>query len=80
MPAATGRKTWPSPPDNLTPKNFGCSVQHNIAAMVADPRDLLGPRRLDPADANRAGTVIDAYEQGKITRRTEKRRPVGRCF
>ena len=53
--------------DNQTPKNFGCSVQHNIAAMVADPRDLLGPRRLDPADATRAGTVIDAYEQGKIT-------------
>jgi pilus assembly protein CpaD len=53
--------------DNQTPKNFGCSVQHNIAAMVADPRDLLGPRRFDPADANRAATVIDAYEQGKIT-------------
>ena len=32
-----------SPPTICTPKNFGCSVQHNIAAMVADPRDLLGP-------------------------------------
>jgi pilus assembly protein CpaD len=53
--------------DNLTPKNFGCSVQHNIAAMVADPRDLLKPRRFDPADANRAGTVITNYEQGKPT-------------
>jgi pilus assembly protein CpaD len=53
--------------DNLTPKNFGCSVQHNIAAQVADPRDLLGPRRFDPADANRASTVLDAYEQGKPT-------------
>ncbi|HWA70022.1 MAG TPA: CpaD family pilus assembly protein [Rhizomicrobium sp.] len=53
--------------DNLTPKNFGCSVQHNMAAMVADPRDLLGPRRFDPADANRAQTVIGAYEAGKIT-------------
>lgn len=53
--------------DNQTAKNYGCSVQHNIAAMVSDPRDLLGPRRFDPADANRAATVIDAYEQGKIT-------------
>jgi pilus assembly protein CpaD len=53
--------------DNLTPKNFGCSVQHNIAAMVADPRDLLEPRRFDPADANRAATVITNYEQGKPT-------------
>ena len=41
--ATTGRKTWPSPPTICTPQNFGCSVQHNIAAMVADPRDLLGP-------------------------------------
>lgn len=23
--------------DNSTPKRFGCSVQQNIAAMVADP-------------------------------------------
>jgi len=53
--------------DNLTPKNFGCSVQHNIAAMVSDPRDLLEPRRFDPADANRAGTVVTNYEQGKPT-------------
>jgi pilus assembly protein CpaD len=53
--------------DNLTPKNFGCSVQRNIAAMVADPRDLLGPRRFDPADASRAATVIGNYQQGKVT-------------
>ena len=53
--------------DNQTPRNFGCSVQQNIAAMVADPRDLMEPRRIDPADANRAGTVISNYEQGKPT-------------
>jgi pilus assembly protein CpaD len=57
--------------DNLTPKNFGCSVRQNMAAMVADPRDLLGPRRFDPADANRAATVLDAYEQGKPTGATK---------
>jgi pilus assembly protein CpaD len=53
--------------DNLTPKNFGCSVQHNIAAQLSDPRDLIQPRRFEPADANRAATVLDAYEQGKPT-------------
>lgn len=53
--------------DNLTPRNFGCSVQHNIAAQVADPRDLLEARRFEPADANRAATVITNYEQGKPT-------------
>jgi len=57
--------------DNLTPRNFGCAVQHNIAAQVADPRDLLGPRRFEPADANRAETVITNFEQSKPTA-TEK--------
>jgi pilus assembly protein CpaD len=53
--------------DNLTPKNFGCATRQNLAAMVSDPRDLITPRRFDPADANRAATVLDAYEQGKPT-------------
>jgi pilus assembly protein CpaD len=63
--------------DNLTPKNFGCSVQQNIAAQVADPRDLLGPRRFDPADANRAITVITNYEQGKITSAEKRKADLG---
>src|SRR6185312_545743 len=36
--------------DNGTARNFGCSMQHNLAAMVADPRDLLGPRPMDSGD------------------------------
>jgi pilus assembly protein CpaD len=53
--------------DNLTPKNFGCSVQHNIAAQVADPRDLLGPRTMDAASAVRRATAMTNYEKGAIT-------------
>jgi pilus assembly protein CpaD len=53
--------------DNQTPKNFGCSVQHNIAAMVADPRDLLGPGSMGPVDTNRRATVMDHYQKGEIT-------------
>ena len=53
--------------ENHTNRNFGCATQRNIAAMVADPRDLLGPRRFDPADANRAATVIGKYQQGQPT-------------
>jgi pilus assembly protein CpaD len=53
--------------ENQTSKNFGCSVQHNIAAMVADPRDLVHPRTFETADGNRAATVISNYEQGKPT-------------
>ena len=53
--------------DNLTPKNFGCAVQHNIAAQVADPRDLLGPRPMENASASRRAAVVGNYEQGKVT-------------
>ena len=52
---------------NNTPKNFGCAVQQNIAAMVSDPRDLVSPRGLDASDAGRRVTVINNYEQGKVT-------------
>jgi len=58
---------------NNTPKNFGCSVQHNIAAMVADPRDLVSPRPMDDGgDANRRATVIGHYEKGEVTQATKR--------
>ena len=53
--------------DNSTASNFGCANQHNIAAMVADPRDLLGPRPMDGSDGTRRQTVIGNYETGKIS-------------
>ena len=53
--------------DNRTPANFGCSVQHNIAAMVANPRDLLGPGPMGPVDTARRATVMDHYEKGEVT-------------
>jgi pilus assembly protein CpaD len=53
--------------ENKTAKNFGCAVQHNIAAMVADPRDLLGPREAGVADTGRSQTVMDLYEKGQPT-------------
>jgi pilus assembly protein CpaD len=58
--------------DNLTPKNFGCSVQHNIAAMVADPRDLMGPTRQGEVDTARRGTVVDLYEKGQPSQAIKK--------
>ncbi|MGH6828876.1 MAG: CpaD family pilus assembly protein [Rhizomicrobium sp.] len=53
--------------DNRTAANLGCAVQHNVAAEVADPRDLLEPRPASGADANRGDAVITNYEQGKPT-------------
>jgi pilus assembly protein CpaD len=52
---------------NLPRPDFGCSVQHNIAAMVADPRDLVAPRGMGAGDATRRETVIGNYEKAQTT-------------
>ncbi|NDW04748.1 pilus assembly protein CpaD [Jiella sp. 40Bstr34] len=53
--------------ENKNYYNFGCASQQNLAAQIADPRDLLGPRGMDPSDAQRRTTVIDNYRNGKAT-------------
>jgi pilus assembly protein CpaD len=53
--------------NNLPMPDFGCSVQHNIAAMVADPRDLVAPRDMGPGDAARRATLTKQYETGQTT-------------
>ncbi|HEX4302658.1 MAG TPA: CpaD family pilus assembly protein [Rhizomicrobium sp.] len=52
---------------NRVSPNLGCAVQQNIAAQVADPRDLVGSQPLAAGDAARRATVYDAYRQGKPT-------------
>ncbi len=47
--------------------NFGCANQQNLAAQIADPRDLLSPRGMDTIDAQRRTTVIDNYRRGQTT-------------
>ena len=57
--------------------NFGCAQQSNIAAMVADPEDLLRPRRMTRADAMRRSVVFDKYRQGsEISSATESKQQV----
>lgn len=53
--------------ENSPMPNFGCAVQHNIAAMVADPRDLVSPRPMTAADAQRRAAVMGNYEKGTPT-------------
>jgi pilus assembly protein CpaD len=66
-------------PRNLPWPEFGCSTQHNFAAIVADPRDLIEPRTSDPADATRRGTVMEKYRAGLPTRtQDESERDSGR--
>jgi pilus assembly protein CpaD len=45
--------------------NFGCALNANVAAMLADPADLLGPRGADPRDAARRDVVMDKYRNGE---------------
>jgi len=52
---------------NKTAPNFGCATQHNLAVMVADPRDLATPKPLDPEDIQRRLTVLDKYRKGETT-------------
>jgi pilus assembly protein CpaD len=52
---------------NLPLPDFGCAVQQNIAAMVADPKDLVEPRDMGPADAARRTTLTKQYETGAVT-------------
>lgn len=54
-------------PDNKAPASFGCFVNANLAAMVADPADILGPRALDPRDSERRDVVMDKYRKGDPT-------------
>ena len=53
--------------DNEPYGNFGCAVAANMAAQVANPEDLLGPRASTPADAGRRDTVFGKYRRGEAT-------------
>jgi pilus assembly protein CpaD len=53
--------------DNQTQSNFGCAVTANMAAQIADPRDIRAPHAADPVDAARRGEVLGKYRKGEIT-------------
>ncbi len=70
VPHRCGR--WPeqvaSAADNSDYWNFGCATQSNIAAMVAEPTDLVSPAPIGKPDATRRSAVIQAYRKGEKTR------------
>lgn len=47
--------------------SFGCAVAVNLAAMIADPSDLVGKQSLDPSDVKRRTIVLTKYRNGDIT-------------
>jgi pilus assembly protein CpaD len=49
--------------DNTNWENFGCASQQNLAAQIASPSDLVGPRGMTPIDAERRAEVIRVYRE-----------------
>ena len=49
---------------NLSYANFGCAVQHNTAAMVANPEDFEHPRAMTPAPASARIAALQLYFTG----------------
>lgn len=45
--------------------NFGCAYQQNLAAQIADPRDLVRPRTQDPADSQMRIRAIESVRRGE---------------
>jgi pilus assembly protein CpaD len=59
---------WPSnvaeTSRNVNYENFGCAQQKNLAAMVSNPADLLGPRTMTPSSADRRDVTWAKYIKG----------------
>lgn len=58
--AAGSKNGW----DNRPYYNFGCATQQNFAAQIADPRDLVRPRHMDPADSEMRIRAIQSVRNG----------------
>jgi len=52
---------------NAALPSLGCAVAVNLAAMIANPSDLVGDQPMDPADTGRREIVFSKYRQGERT-------------
>jgi pilus assembly protein CpaD len=50
----------------LRDRSLGCSNEYNLGKMLADPRDLVGGRKLDPATAEREVVGQRRYGTGVV--------------
>ncbi len=53
--------------ENKSYYNFGCAYQHNMAAMVDNPADLVQPRPETPAYTTRRTEGFEKYRKGNTT-------------
>ena len=52
--------------------NFGCAVNANLAAQIANPRDIVQPRAMEPGSAARRSVVFDKFRAGEPTAATRE--------
>lgn len=52
--------------------NFGCATQRNLAAMVANPSDLVQPRGETPAYSAQRSVMVGKYRKGENPSATYK--------
>jgi len=63
---------------NQSSSNLGCAITANMAAQIADPRDIAGPRSMTPSDSARAAVVFDNYRKGQPTSSPQEQLVAGR--
>jgi len=66
-PGDLGPVAEPAYQDNRPYWNLGCASQRNLAAMVANPADLVQPRGEDPISTQRRNVVLEKYRKGEPT-------------
>jgi pilus assembly protein CpaD len=54
-------------PRNLPAPDLGCATQKNLAAMVLNPADLLGPRKMESRTAERRLETWQKYIKGEAS-------------
>jgi pilus assembly protein CpaD len=63
---------WSKPeadePTNAPSSNYGCSNEANLAAMVADPTDLIEGKASDKADGVALARGVDLYRSGNLSK------------
>ncbi len=52
---------------NAAYTNYGCALTSNLAAQIADPRDVDRAARATPSDPQRKSAILDKYRQGQVT-------------
>ncbi|MEM9169524.1 MAG: CpaD family pilus assembly protein [Pseudomonadota bacterium] len=52
---------------NLRTPNFGCATQNNLAAVIADPRDLVTAAGMAAADAPARIRAVNAFRDGQVS-------------